>query len=183
MYDVPTGGGKTLAFYYPLFYHWEPGNIDSECQKIILVISPLTALMDSQAKDLLDRGIPAKALHGDNSNYEDLLQVLIFVSPEKVLSSEFHEKVLRNSVFRTNCISVVIDEGHCIIEWGPDFRNDYDQLAKLCGRIPSTIPILVASATMPDDIRQSIQFKLRLGNDCVHVADTPYKNAQIRLIL
>ncbi|THU86831.1 hypothetical protein K435DRAFT_624562, partial [Dendrothele bispora CBS 962.96] len=100
---------------------------------------------------------------------------VIFISPEKVLSSEFHKKVPKNSVFQTDCILVIIDEGHCIIKWGPDFRNNYDQLAKLRGRIPSTIPILVASATMPDDMRQSIPFEIGLGNNYVHVTGSNTK--------
>lgn len=48
--DVPTGAGKTLAFYYALFYYWEPGNNDEECQKIILTVSPLIALMQAQVR-------------------------------------------------------------------------------------------------------------------------------------
>ncbi|KAJ3899017.1 hypothetical protein F5879DRAFT_763929, partial [Lentinula edodes] len=46
--DVPTGGGKTLAFYYPLFYYWSQNTSDSKNQKIILIISPLVGLMESQ---------------------------------------------------------------------------------------------------------------------------------------
>ncbi|THU86506.1 P-loop containing nucleoside triphosphate hydrolase protein [Dendrothele bispora CBS 962.96] len=187
MYDVPTGGGKTLAFYYPLFYYWEPGNEDPSCQKVVLVISPLTALMDSQAEELLNRGIPAVALHSrSNNSFDELFERtgtddhdrpksrikprVIFLSPEKALSSEFHEKVLKNFVFKDSCIAVVIDEAHCIIEWGPDFREHYDDLGKLRARLPSTIPVLVASATMPNEVRLSIQYKLGLGRDCAHVA-------------
>ncbi|THU86498.1 P-loop containing nucleoside triphosphate hydrolase protein, partial [Dendrothele bispora CBS 962.96] len=94
----------------------------------------------------------------------------IFLSPEKALSSEFHEKVLKNFVFKDSCIAVVIDEAHCIIEWGPDFREHYDDLGKLRARLPSSIPVLVASATMPNEVRLSIQYKLGLGRDCAHVA-------------
>ncbi|KAJ7123890.1 hypothetical protein C8R43DRAFT_844052, partial [Mycena crocata] len=46
--DIPTGGGKTLALWFALFYYWEPGNVDEACQKILLVVGPLTALMQSQ---------------------------------------------------------------------------------------------------------------------------------------
>jgi len=64
LYDVPTGGGKTLAFWYPLFYHWAPGE---DSQKVVLVISPLNALMNSQAKDLMNRGVPAIALNPEGT--------------------------------------------------------------------------------------------------------------------
>ncbi|KAJ3924178.1 MAG: hypothetical protein NXY57DRAFT_876227, partial [Lentinula lateritia] len=46
--DIPTGGGKTLAFYYPLFYHWQPGQTSKKSQKTILVLGPLSRLLGSQ---------------------------------------------------------------------------------------------------------------------------------------
>ena len=46
--NIPTGGGKTAAFWYSLFWHWSPGNKQPECQKIVLVVSPLKALMNEQ---------------------------------------------------------------------------------------------------------------------------------------
>lgn len=73
--DIPTGGGKTLAFYYPLFYHWQPGVTAKNAQKIILVLGPLTGLMKSQAKELNAIGVPAVALTGDNENLSNDLSV------------------------------------------------------------------------------------------------------------
>ncbi|KAJ7143117.1 hypothetical protein C8R43DRAFT_1238079 [Mycena crocata] len=64
--DIPTGGGKTLALWFALFYYWEPGNVDEACQKILLVVGPLTALMQSQANDLISRGVPAVAITSDS---------------------------------------------------------------------------------------------------------------------
>ncbi|KAJ7197346.1 hypothetical protein B0H12DRAFT_1245054 [Mycena haematopus] len=66
--DVPTGGGKTLAFWYPLFYFWAPGNTDEDCQKIILVVGPLTALLEAQAADLTEKGVPAVAISSTSSH-------------------------------------------------------------------------------------------------------------------
>src|ERR1700761_2953556 len=57
--DIPTGGGKTLAFWYALFYHWQPGNEDANARKIVLVIGPLVALLQAQARSLNEKGIPA----------------------------------------------------------------------------------------------------------------------------
>ncbi|KAJ6530907.1 hypothetical protein B0H10DRAFT_2248029 [Mycena sp. CBHHK59/15] len=50
--DVLTGSGKTFAFWYALFYRWQPGNTDAHSQKIVLVVGPLVALMEAQAKKL-----------------------------------------------------------------------------------------------------------------------------------
>ncbi|KAJ7660982.1 hypothetical protein B0H17DRAFT_1212412 [Mycena rosella] len=73
--DIPTGGGKTLAFWFPLFYYWEPGNTDKDCQKTILVVGPLTALMQSQALSLAERGVPAVAITANSENPDQLLKV------------------------------------------------------------------------------------------------------------
>jgi superfamily II DNA helicase RecQ len=75
--DVPTGGGKTLAFCYALFYHWEPGNTAKECQKIILVIGPLVGLLEAQAKTLNEKHIPAVAITSKSTNVEQLMTVRI----------------------------------------------------------------------------------------------------------
>jgi superfamily II DNA helicase RecQ len=76
--DIPTGGGKTLAYWYPLFYYWAPGNTDDDCQKTILVVGPLTALMESQASDLVAKGVPAIAITSNCNNLDETLTVCMF---------------------------------------------------------------------------------------------------------
>ena len=73
--DVPTGGGKTIAFWYALFYHWRPGNVDEDSQKIVLVVGPLVALLESQAKSLNEKGIPAVSITARSENTDELLTV------------------------------------------------------------------------------------------------------------
>ncbi|KAF5372947.1 hypothetical protein D9758_001461 [Tetrapyrgos nigripes] len=75
IYDVPTGGGKTLAFYLSLFYHWDPQHPPSADQKSMIVVSPLNALMDAQKKALEERGIPATALNSGGGKAEDIFGV------------------------------------------------------------------------------------------------------------
>ncbi|KAJ7017788.1 P-loop containing nucleoside triphosphate hydrolase protein, partial [Mycena alexandri] len=176
--DVPTGGGKTLAFWYPLFYYWAPGNVDKDCQKIVLVVGPLTALMDSQAADLAGRGMPAVAISSTSTNPDQLLKNLAenqyrvaFISPEMAISSKFHSTVLSSAIFAANVISLVIDEAHCISEWGnDDFRPDFSNLSILLARMPSGVPVVAGSATMPKDVIIDIRKKLKLCSDCAHVA-------------
>ncbi|KAJ7150670.1 P-loop containing nucleoside triphosphate hydrolase protein [Mycena filopes] len=161
--DVPTGGGKTLAFWYPLFYYWAPGNLAPDCQKIILVVGPLTALIDSQAADLTGRGIPANLARNDYR--------VAFISPEMATSPKFQGTVLSSPSFANNIISLVIDEAHCISEWGnDDFRPEFSNLSVLIARIPSGVPVVAGSATMPKDVILDIQKKLTLRSDCKHVA-------------
>ncbi|KAJ6592823.1 P-loop containing nucleoside triphosphate hydrolase protein [Mycena capillaripes] len=192
--DAPTGGGKTLAFWYPLFYYWAPGNTDEDCQKIILVVGPLTALLESQAADLTEKGVPAVAISPTSSDPDQLFILCVLhvppmaayrslknlaqnkyrvalISPKMAISPKFHSTVLSSEVFANNIISLVIDESHCITEWGnDDFRPDFSNLYILVGRIPSGVPVVAASATMPKDVISDIRKKLRLPADCAHIA-------------
>lgn len=95
---------------------------------------------------------------------------VVFVSPETALSNSFHERVLKNKAFRDNCIELVIDEAHCASEWGDDFRTEYGQLGKLLARLPSGLPVLLASATMPEEVIKDILFKVGLTPECERVA-------------
>ncbi|KAJ7730477.1 hypothetical protein DFH07DRAFT_969146 [Mycena maculata] len=95
--DIPTGGGKTLAFWYPLFYYWAPGNIDDDCQKIVLVVGPLTALMEFQAIGLAQKG-----------NLAENKYRVTLISPEMATSSKFHSTVLSSDLFCNNIISLFL---------------------------------------------------------------------------
>ncbi|KAJ6577764.1 P-loop containing nucleoside triphosphate hydrolase protein [Mycena capillaripes] len=175
--DVPTGGGKTLAFWYALFYHWQPGNVEEDCQKIVLVVGPLVALMEDQAKTLNEKNIPAIAITGNSPNLEKSLTDfgknkyrVGLVGPEMVLSTQFHEKVLNQIEFTKNIICLVIDELHCIWEWGnEDFRPEYRQIVTLSARLPTGLPILGASATAPYHVIKDILENLGLQDDCARV--------------
>ncbi|KAJ6609738.1 P-loop containing nucleoside triphosphate hydrolase protein [Mycena sp. CBHHK59/15] len=175
--DIPTGGGKTLAYWFPLFYYWAPGNTDENCQKIILIVGPLTALMQSQAASLTEKGVPAVAITSISENPEQLLKAsflhyrIVLVSPEMAITSKFHDLVLSNKLFAENIICQVIDEGHCISEWGnDDFRPEFSKLHVLLGRLPSGLPVVVGSATMPRDVILDILAKLRLRADCARIS-------------
>ncbi|KAK6985087.1 P-loop containing nucleoside triphosphate hydrolase protein [Favolaschia claudopus] len=177
--DVPTGGGKTLAYWLPLFYYWTPGNTQDNCKKIILVVGPLSALMLSQATSLTQKGIPAVALTSETEEPEKVLKDIgnnkyriVFVSPELAVTPKFHENVLSRKPFSDNIISQVIDEGHCISEWGnDDFRPEFSKLSVLLARLPSgLLPVVVGSATLPRDVITDIQDKLRLRRDCARVS-------------
>ncbi|KAJ7640520.1 P-loop containing nucleoside triphosphate hydrolase protein [Mycena rosella] len=175
--DVPTGGGKTLAFWYALFYHWQPGNTSKECQKIVLVVAPLVGLLEAQAKTLNAKHIPAAAITSKSQNLEQLLTDLGnnkfrvgLVGPEMALSTQFHEKVLNNILFTDNIITLVIDEAHCICEWGgDDFRPEYRKIVQLAARLPTGTPILAATATAPQDVIKDIICYLDLPEDIARV--------------
>ncbi|KAF9011536.1 P-loop containing nucleoside triphosphate hydrolase protein [Hymenopellis radicata] len=177
--DIPTGGGKTLALWYALFYHLagtregDPGS-----DKMVVVLSPLTALMVSQEKELNERGIPAVSFTSNTEDMDRKLKVcdiddfannkyrVGLLGPEMADDRRWKEIVLNSPTFQNNVIQVSIDEAHSITEWGTDdFRPEYSQLVTLLRRMPSGVPVLIASATLPPEVMNDIQYKLRL-TDC-----------------
>ena len=156
---MPTGGGKSLTFQVPA--------IASE--GICLVITPLIALMKDQVSRLNALGIRALSIHSamsgeeidnalENSIYGDYK--FLYVSPERISTRIFQARVVR-----INISLVVIDEAHCISQWGYDFRPSYLKIALLRDYIPAKVPFLAltASATpqVIDDIMNKLAFRTR----------------------
>lgn len=109
-----------------------------------------------------------------------------FVGPEMAASSHFHKLVVESSPFQRNIIAVDVDEGHEISEWGTDdFRPEYSRLSQLLAKLPSGVPVLTASATLPPEIIQDIESKLGLGNKCERISvsnEKPNVALSVRII-
>ncbi|NNF22655.1 MAG: DEAD/DEAH box helicase, partial [Saprospiraceae bacterium] len=127
---LPTGTGKSVCYQVPGLYF----------DKLTIVISPLIALMEDQVRGLKARGIPALALTSAHSRHQqDILMDNIvygnynffFISPERIRSSLF-----RSRIIKTDPGLIVIDEAHCISEWGHDFRPEYRQISELRELLP-----------------------------------------------
>ena len=175
---LPTGAGKSLCYQLPAFL--EPG--------LTLVVSPLIALM----KDQMERIPPA--LHGqaaalssalDGGEWRQTLQRLnaglyrlLYVSPERLRQPAFVQTLRNVGVSR-----LVVDEAHCVSEWGHDFRPDYLRLAHV-HRLLGKPPLLAMTATAPPRVREDIRFQL-LGDGGVMrtiVGDTFRPNLQIGVL-
>jgi len=153
---LPTGGGKSICFQVSALAK----------EGICIVISPLIALMKDQVENLKKRGIPALLIHSGMKRI-DVVQTLknathdyfkfLYVSPERLETALFNEYLPGLNV---NLIAV--DEGHCISQWGYDFRPSYLRIAELRKELPD-VPVLAltASATpeVQQDIIQHLQFK------------------------
>lgn len=101
-------------------------------------------------------------------------------------SSHFHKLVVESSPFQHNIIAVDVDEGHEISEWGTDdFRPEYSRLSQLLAKLPSGVPVLTASATLPPEIIQNIESKLGLGDKCERISvsnEKPNVALSVRII-
>jgi len=153
---LPTGAGKSLIYQLPA---------SLQKDKLTLVISPLIALMKDQAESLLAKGIPAAFC---NSTQDELMQMkiiaqavngtlrVLLISPERALSPGFL-KVFKEM----NLFALVVDEAHCVSQWGHDFRPEYRQLHFLRERHPSpNFPILALTATATEKVRTDVQAAL-----------------------
>src|SRR5438128_3674246 len=165
----PTGAGKSLT--YQLAALMMPGTA--------IVVSPLIALMRDQVIDLRQRSIEGVAAINstftEQEVYDQLAELsageekLLYVTPERCSDPEF-----LSHLRETNVCLFVVDEAHCISEWGYDFRPSYLMLDKAIAAAGRP-PVLALTATATPQVRIDIQANLGLRNPCViiHGLDRP----------
>ncbi|MEO6223582.1 MAG: ATP-dependent DNA helicase RecQ [Vicinamibacterales bacterium] len=178
---MPTGSGKSLCFQLPALAL--PG--------LTLVVSPLISLMKDQVDELVKRGISAAALHSGQTGEErrDVLRrahagalQLLYVAPERFASDPFVSALHGWPVAR-----FVVDEAHCVSEWGHDFRPDYRRLAEAaeaCHRSdngPGRPPVLAFTATATPEVRNDIVALLRMQAPQVFVSGFDRPNIELRV--
>ena len=152
---LPTGGGKSICFQVPAMMR----------EGICIVVSPLISLMKDQVENLCSRGIKALAVYSgmswrdidialDNAIYGSYK--FLYVSPERLRTEVFKVRVAKMKVNY-----LVVDEAHCISQWGYDFRPDYLKIKELRTMIPDA-PVIALTATatrfVADDIMKQLGF-------------------------
>ena len=155
---MPTGGGKSICFQVPAMAR------DGLC----LVVSPLIALMKDQVQNLNNKGIKALAVYSgmtysqidatlDNAIYGDYK--FLYVSPERLHTHMFRERVRKMDIS-----FLVVDEAHCISQWGYDFRPAYLEIKgiqELIGDVPVIALTATATKSVAEDIMDKLSFRER----------------------
>ena len=152
---LPTGGGKSVCFQVPALMR----------EGIAIVVTPLIALMKDQVQNLNDRGIKALCVNAgmgrreveltlNNAAYGDFK--FLYVSPERLST-----RVFQNYVQEMKVNFIVVDEAHCISQWGYDFRPDYLQIGKIRDMVDAPVISLTATATpqVAEDIMEKLRFQ------------------------
>lgn len=159
---LPTGGGKSLCYQY----------VAVARKQLVLVISPLIALMNDQVAALTSKGVPAGCLHSGQSQDEkrEVFRRLnqggafvLYISPERTQKDGFQKWI---QDFKIALIAV--DEAHCVSQWGHDFREEYAQLNSLKNARPE-VPMLALTASATPFVLNDIAKQLSLKSPARHV--------------
>jgi ATP-dependent DNA helicase RecQ len=166
---MPTGGGKSLCYQLPAVISG----------KTAVVVSPLIALMQDQAAQLAQMGIPAAAINSFQSSAERRQVMekaargeyrLLYLSPEKLAAESTFDWLAKVPVG-----FFAVDEAHCISEWGHEFRPDYRQLSRLRTSF-SGIPIAAFTASATRQVRHDILKQLQMRDPHLYIASFHRQN-------
>jgi ATP-dependent DNA helicase RecQ len=180
---LPTGGGKSICFQLPALLQ----------TGLTLVISPLVALMENQVQELRQLKLPAALLHNELPVFEKkkTLQALenqqlrlLYISPETLLSKPVWERLCQPQI-KIN--GLILDEAHCLVQWGDTFRPAYRRLgavrpALLKFKPPHTkIPIAAFTATADINSQETIRSVLQLQNPEVFLINPYRQNLHLKV--
>ena len=145
-----TGWGKSAVYFIAAKLLREAGAGPS------IIVSPLLALMRNQVEAAARAGIRATTINSSNMTQWDEIQAslndydLLLISPERLNAPDFREQVLPQLARSVGML--VVDEAHCISDWGHDFRPDYRRIALLIDDLPPETPVLATTATANDRV-------------------------------
>jgi ATP-dependent DNA helicase RecQ len=155
MVVMPTGGGKSLCYQLPAVLTSAP----------TVVVSPLIALMKDQIDALQQLGVPAAALHSNldapeqrriERAYREGTLRLLYVAPERLVRAD-----LRAMLVEVRPSRIVVDEAHCISEWGHDFRPDYLRIGEVAAAL-APLQLVACTATATAQVRADVAERLGL---------------------
>ncbi|MGB8001729.1 MAG: ATP-dependent DNA helicase RecQ [Anaerobacillus sp.] len=170
---LPTGAGKSLCYQLPVYAGANP----------VLVVSPLVSLMEDQVQQLKTQGEKRVVALNSFLDFKKRMITLrnlsnysfIYVSPE-ILQNRSVKESLKQLSFGL----MVIDEAHCISQWGHDFRTDYLKLGAIREEFGNP-PLLALTATASEDVRKDIVKQLKMNEPAIHIHSVDRPNIAIKL--
>lgn len=155
-----TGWGKSVVYFMATRLLRDLGKGPT------LLISPLLSLMRNQMQAASSLGINAQSINSTNTDQWDAITRdllanridLLLISPERLANQDFRMKVL--GPIASHIGLFVVDEAHCISDWGHDFRPDYRRIVRILDAMPENIPVLATTATANDRVVSDIQAQL-----------------------
>ena len=152
-----TGWGKSMVYFLTTRLLRDQG------AGLTLLISPLLSLMRNQLEAAERIGITARAINSANrEDWEEIQEELfadkidiLLISPERLANEDFRQNVLSRIAERIGLF--VVDEAHCISDWGHDFRPDYRRITRVLQSMPPNVPVLATTATANDRVVRDIE--------------------------
>ncbi|MER5460603.1 RecQ family ATP-dependent DNA helicase [Streptomyces sp. NPDC002668] len=158
-----TGWGKSAVYFVATSLLRERGSGPT------VIVSPLLALMRNQVEAAARAGISARTINSSNTDEWDTVQAevaagevdVLLVSPERLNNPDFRDQVLPKLAAATGLL--VVDEAHCISDWGHDFRPDYRRLRTMLAELPAGVPVLATTATANARVTADVAEQLGTG--------------------
>lgn len=160
-----TGWGKSIVYFIATKLLRERG------KGMCILISPLLSLIRNQISAAEKIGLIALTINSDNAgdwkNVEEKIAQdkcdILLISPERLGNESFRKKVINVIAMQKGIGMLVVDEAHCISDWGHDFRPDYRRIVRISNNLPQNVPVLATTATANDRVIADI--KEQMGND------------------
>ncbi|WP_018683185.1 RecQ family ATP-dependent DNA helicase [Actinokineospora enzanensis] len=176
-----TGWGKSAVYFLATALLRELGEGPT------VIVSPLLALMRNQVDAAARAGVRAATINSGNpEEWERIHEAVaegevdvLLVSPERLNNPDFRDAVLPRLTASAGLL--VVDEAHCISDWGHDFRPDYRRLRTLLGELPPGVPVLATTATANDRVVRDVAQQLGLGSEDAIVLRGPLDRESLRL--
>ncbi len=155
-----TGWGKSMVYFLGTRLLRDQG------KGLTLLVSPLLSLMRNQILAADRIGIIAETINSSNTDDWEAIEArllankvdILLISPERLANDDFRDRVLQQVANRVGLF--VVDEAHCISDWGHDFRPDYRRIVRVLQALPKNIPVLATTATANDRVVNDVAAQL-----------------------